>query len=278
MMPVWTYTIKCQSKHYYNFQNTTIEGIQYAIIFSLLSQTVSIFEKTHKSTQNDNPNDGWQLLAASEMHFLLGEDMLIYSWAMGMRHTREVPAGGVNFTCETERVQRKMLERLRFIFHPQSALPSCPNQKVGSLLPRKKGPASCSRKKGCLGANQSKWSLLVLFLYPLERCHNYNIIYIYISYINVIVMLLYITLYSNKVRERTRQENHQLSYLACEGAVRYTQNSVSWVQSEFKWYWSCTIPGSSRHLGSHRNTCMWQALEPKHDYKMQCWALEITSS
>lgn len=163
MMPVWTYTIKCQSKHYYNFQDTAIEGRQYAIIFFLLSQTVSIFKKMHKSTQNDNPNDGWQLLAALEMHFLLGEDMLLYSWAVGMRHTREVPVGAVNFTCETERVQRKMLERLRFISHPQSVLPSCPNQKVGSLLPRKKGPASCSRKRAVWGLTKANGHSLLSF-------------------------------------------------------------------------------------------------------------------
>lgn len=181
MMPLWTYTIKCQSKHYYNFQDTTIESR----FFFLLSQTVSVLEKMHKSTQNDNPNDGWQLSAASEMHFLRGEHMLVYSWVVGMRCTREVPAGGVNFTCETERVQRKMLERLRYISHPLSALLSCPNQKVGSLLPHKEGYASCSRKKAVWGLTRANGHSLLSFYIPLRACPNYNIL----CYILIILML-----------------------------------------------------------------------------------------
>lgn len=34
--------------------------------FFFLSQTVHFLKKKHMSTQNDNPNDGWQLSAASE--------------------------------------------------------------------------------------------------------------------------------------------------------------------------------------------------------------------
>lgn len=166
MMPVWTYTRKCQSKHYYNFQDTTVEGRRLEIFF-ILSQTVSVLKKMHKSTQNDNPNDGWQLSTASEMHFLQGEDMLVYSWAMGMRHTREGPAGGVNFTCETEWVQRKLLERLRFISHPLSASPSSQTRKSGHFSHARRDMLSAAGK-GLFGGYQSKWSLLTLFLYPLE--------------------------------------------------------------------------------------------------------------
>lgn len=164
-MPAPAYTIKCHIKHSYNLQDITIEGRQEVISF--LSQTIYIlFEKIHKSTQNDNPSDGSQLFAASEML----QEKKCYSthklWRWGT--WGEVPAGGVNFTCETERVQRKTLERLRFASHPQSASLSCPDQKVRSLLPRKKGLASCSRKRA-VGGYHSKGSFLVLFLYPLKN-------------------------------------------------------------------------------------------------------------
>lgn len=176
MMPIWTYTVKCQSKHSYNFQDATIEGRWHAVVFSPPPNSFHSPQDAQVSTQNDNPNDGWQLSAASEMHFLRGEDMLVYSWAVGMRHTGKVPAGGVNFTCETERVPRKMLERLRFISHPLSASLSCPNQKVRSLLPHKEGYASCSTKRAVWGLTKANGHSLLSFSIPLRACHNYNIL------------------------------------------------------------------------------------------------------
>lgn len=163
------------------------------------------------STQNDNPNDGWQLSAASEKASPSGRGNAI----LLMSHGDEARGGSASRRCKFHLWNRARPEKdareAEIRFPPTvylSFLPR-PESRVTSLM--QEGTCFLQQEEGSLGAALVKDHSLLSFYRPLRTCHICNVLSI--NYIDVTVLLLYITLYSNdKVRERIREEIRPLLY------------------------------------------------------------------
>lgn len=178
MMPVWTYTIKCQSKHYYNFQDTAIEGRQYAIIFFSPLPNCFHFQEDAQVYPKWQPQ--WWVATLG----CFGD-----AFSSGRRHATlfmscgdEAHAGSAGrrrkFHLWNRASPEKNAREAEIHFPPTVGLAFLPKPESWVTSPTQEGTCFLQQEKGCLGANQNKWSLLALFLYPLERYHNYNILYV----------------------------------------------------------------------------------------------------